>query len=442
MNLAPLAILVSLSTAPLSPLPADQALLKLSIKLRGHGPTLTEKQAFRAASAGGEGAFRAAFAAKADEYLDSEEFAGVIEAAHTVWWRMPPGPSSKLARYIVASDRPYDEILAKDYAYLNGDEASAASAQGIQVDGMLPGPGDPYRAVALSPQEIRYRSIFSNRDFVDTFPDTPTNKNRKRANQVFRSFLCETLAPPATKHGASLVGDDPHGSDPACIGCHYRLDPMARFFDHWRPAVLDGLSSYYDQEQAAAGAVVFPGGGVRVDGAGESDLGMILKERPEWRRCVAQRSWAFAFGPALRVDEATLAGITLAFDGSGRRLKAALKTALMHPYFWSTSEPPPVNFADASPVFKQCGCHGRQVPLLGPDSYPWDADPAANALTIKRLWHAVNGHAGFKRMPPEPRPVLAAEEIAILREWIAAGALDTAFKATLTGADIEEILND
>jgi hypothetical protein len=363
----------------------------------------------------------------------------VIEAANAVWWRIPQGgPSTRLARHVVTLDRPYDELLVKDYAYLDGEEAQFAAQQGLMTDAAMPGAGDDYTEVPLAAAEWRYRSVFSNRDFLDTFPDTPTNRNRKRANQVFHSFLCETLAPAANTHKKD---DDPHGSDPACIGCHYRLDPMARFFDHWRPPVVAGLSTYFDPTPTAAGALVWAPG-QQVAGAGESDLGAILKDRPEWRQCVARRSWEFVYGAGTRLDPETLAKVTSDFEASGRKLKAAVRAAVLHPYFWSTAEPAPTNFADVSTVVKQCGCHNRQVPHLGPDTFPFDPDRAVNAQTIKRLWHAVNGHTGYKRMPPDPRPALPGEHIAILRDWIQNGARDAALAPTLTDAEIEEILND
>lgn len=450
MNASTLVLATLLVSAPAvaQPLPADQALMKLSMKLRGHGPTLAEKTAFRTAAAGDEQVFLGALSEKVSEYLESEEFAAVIETAHSVWWRIAPGASSKLARFIVTNDRSYDELLVKDYVYFNGVDALRAARQGIQTDGALPNQYEDYQVVPLAAGEARYRSVFSNFDFLNTFPDTATNKNRKRANQIFHSFMCETLSP-GTKHAAlvksqeqALDSDDPHGSDPACIGCHYRLDPMARFFDQWRPALFPGLDSYFDPTLPAAGQVVLEGGGGAFPGAGESGLGAVLKERVEWRQCVSRRVWEFVYGAGARVEAAALADVMADFDQSGRRLKAAVRAAVLHPYFWSTAEPVPINFADVSPIMRQCGCHGGQAPHLGPNNYPWSADHVENAATVKRLWHAVNGHASYKKMPPGDRPALPPESIATLRAWIQAGARDMSMTPSLSDAEAEEILND
>jgi hypothetical protein len=322
--------------------------------------------------------------------------------------------------------------------------------QGIHAEEPLPTePGD-WRPVRLAAGETRYRSVLGELDFLNRFPDTPTNRNRARANYVFKTFLCETLAPTAQleeKHRFA-EDDDPHGTNPDCIGCHYRLDPLARFFDHWRPPYPNTTTTWYDASQPAAGNLILRGAdGSRTEhsGAGDADLARILQNEPRVSACLATKVWEMLLGPGVKLEADTAAGLVQAF-AARQNFKDVVRQAAMHPYFWSTAEAPPLKYDDVKPLFLVCkDCHGPDGSArtqIDPESYPFAADPAANAALLGRIWGAINHAPGFKPMPKAPIPALPADSLAKIRDWVAAGANDTNLQRTLTDDQIREVLND
>jgi len=448
---ASLALFVTLGSgasraAEPTPLPAAEALQKLSLKVRRTSPTPGETAAFRADAAGGTEAFLRAYTERLDRYLASPEFVTTVEQFHAVWWRVPFGESTKLAAYIVGNDRPYREILARDYLFVDGRLAPFYAQQGVKVETPLPdAPGD-YQAVRLSADEPRFRSILGSLDFLNQFPDTATNKNRKRASHVFRAFLCETLSN-ATPEEHFTRDDDDHANNPDCLGCHVRLDPMARFFDGWRPPVTGGTVTWFDPAEPSSGAVVVRDGGAWSShpGAGDGELGRLLLGLPQTEACFADKAWELAHGVSVRLDAESRARLVASYRDRGT-FKALLREAFLHPYFWSTEEPTPVNYADVKPMVQTCkSCHapGRpRQPNFDADNYPWRADPAENAAVLRKVFGALAGNPAYRRMPPAPIPALPQESLQRMREWIMGGALDARLSPTLTDAQIEEILND
>ena len=176
-----------------------------------------------------------------------------------------------------------------------------------------------FNALTFHYIERRFRSVIGEFDFLNRFPDTNSNQNRKRSNVVFQTFLCETLSAadipdiPALKSRTDLKAEaqdllaagDPHGSDPNCIGCHYRLDPMARFFDSWRPPYPGSLLAVYDPQQKASGTLVernADGSIRRSSGQGDTDLASLLSTSPNVHACIAKKVWEFVQGTGVRLD--------------------------------------------------------------------------------------------------------------------------------------------
>jgi mono/diheme cytochrome c family protein len=450
------------------PLPPAQILQRLSLKLKGVVPTAAETANFTAALQAHPDQFAAIYGAVVDSYMAAPEFRRMVQQLHSIWWGLQPGESTSLAGYIVANDHPYSELFVKDYVFLDGSLAPAYSQTGIATAEPLPSePGD-WRAVRLAPAETRFRSMLSNFDFLNTYPDTPTNKNRKRAKEIFHIFLCETLAPtdpqdhptpPAllaaapVDSGSPVDPPDPHGTDPNCVGCHYRLDPLARFFDHWRPPFANSTTAWFDPTQAAAGMLILPlpdGTHSKVPGVAESDLGKILLAEPRVTQCTVSTAWRFLLGQGVQLSAADGAALVQALTAR-QNYKDLIKKVVMHPYFWSTEEPPPLKFADMRSAFQVCTqCHsqgGGLDPAFDPGTYPFLPDPAANEALLVRIWGAINHSPGYLPMPEPPAPnvpaqPLPADTLAQLREWISAGAYTDGGQSTLTDAQIEEVLND
>ena len=435
--------------APPDPIAPERLILKTSLKLRGTSPTRPETQAFVAAVHRDPERFDEIYSALLRSYVGAQEFSAIVEQFHAIWFRVPAAESAKLAAFIVVNDRPYFELFDKSYAFLDGRVAPRYQQAGIVTAEPLPEAVGDWRAVRLAPSETRYRSVLSNLDMLDRFPDTPSNKNRARANQIFRTFLCETLSPSGKDFAAShLEEEDPHGTNPECIGCHYRLDPLARFFDRWRPPYANTTTAWYDVSQSAAGKLIVKlPEGQRTEYAGrtETDLGRFLKVDPSVKRCIVQKVWEFAFGPGVQLDPTVATGLVTSFSAS-QNFKSLLTDVLKHPYFWSMTEPPPLRFDDVKASLQVCTtCHspsGEALPRFDPKNYPFSADPSVNVRILTQIWGAVNYLPGYRPMPKDPIPALPPEALRKIREWVSAGAYSNEMSQTLDEAQIKEVLHE
>jgi hypothetical protein len=148
-------------------------------------------------------------------------------------------------------------------------------------------------------------------------PNSSTNYNRKRAAYVLKRYFCDDLNPVGVENPKEHTGGDAHGSQPSCMACHYKLDPMAGFFRYngagFRDmanstAIVfdDGAQMPLEEYTKAWKAPVDSGrewdvGYVRsankpelnAYGSSLSDLHKILREAPEVKRCIAKRMFEF-----------------------------------------------------------------------------------------------------------------------------------------------------
>lgn len=435
-----------------TPIEAAQLLKKLSLRLKHSLPSREETQAFQRALREYPDQFDKIYDERIEAYLSGSEFSDVVESFHSIWWRLLPAESTRLARYIVAEDRPYSEVFQHNYLVINGQNAPRYQRQGIATDGALPSGSDDWRVLRLKDDETRFRSVLGSLDFLDTYPDTPTNRNRKRANYVFSTFLCESLAPSDPDSKATLR-DDPHGSNPNCIGCHYRLDPLARFFDRWRPPSASSVLTWYDEGEAAKGKlIVKPAEGGRFDyeGTGEGELSQILSKEPRVHACVAKKVWETFVGSAIKLDNSSAMELTKAFK-TRDNFKDLVRAAVHHPYFWSNERPPALTFNDVKASFKICStCHSSQgstFPRFDPAAYPFATVASENAQLLRDIYAAITHQPDYSPMPKSPAPgvpaqALSVEQLSAIREWIYNGALDSAGRPTLSETEKQEVLHD
>jgi len=142
----------------------------------------------------------------------------------------------RLVEYIVMNDRPYSEIVTADY--MLADEV-LATIYGVDFDPL----GAPWQrsewvdgrpmAGILSDSEL-YRRHVSN----------GSNFHRGRANFLAGALLCEDFASREIDvQGGIDLSDafavaDAVRTNPACVGCHQAMDPLAGFFWGWQDRVL------------------------------------------------------------------------------------------------------------------------------------------------------------------------------------------------------------
>src|SRR5262249_39067975 len=114
------------------------------------------------------------------------------------------------------------------------------------------GTGKPiYFPVRFAENDARIAGAITPKGFFRRYSTTNLNRSRGRAAALFRIFLWVDLRavvepkpgeeeellqkafPPGFPRGEghpSFFDEDQHGKDPACMACHYKLDPMGRTF--------------------------------------------------------------------------------------------------------------------------------------------------------------------------------------------------------------------
>lgn len=108
---------------------------------------------------------------------------------------------------------------------------------------------------------------------------------------VRERLLCEHLPPPPANLDTSPPEVDPdlttreryaqHAADPACSGCHDKIDPIGFGFEHY-----DGLGNWRDTEN---GLAIDASGAVdEVTFDGVDDLQTVLAEDPRFRACFVE----------------------------------------------------------------------------------------------------------------------------------------------------------
>jgi len=222
----------------------------------------------------------------------------------------------------------------------------------------------PYLKHAKSP------SLYGD-SFWETHTNSSTNYNRRRAAYVLKTFLCDDLTPVKLEQ-AKHPGDNRHASDPACMACHYKLDPIAGFFRDYGtfgikfPAngafVFDDMKQISGQElQKYRASWDFPNkkgpnGGLNIGlvrsttdpsknsyGATLEDLGRLIARDPRTHTCTTQRLADYFIGAGQTYDSRWIDSLASELTSApqatnGQALKRVIKRILMSKAF-STQNP-------------------------------------------------------------------------------------------------------
>jgi hypothetical protein len=133
----------------------------------------------------------------------------------------------RLVREIIRSGRPYSDVVTADFTMVNG---ILAEMYGLPHDPL----GPEWAKVAWGDGRPS-AGLLASTDLMQRHMSSDTNMNRGRANFVARTLLCEDLAlgdlAVSTVDLTNLeeVGDLVE-VEPACLGCHAVLDPLAAEF--------------------------------------------------------------------------------------------------------------------------------------------------------------------------------------------------------------------
>lgn len=234
-------------------------------------------------------------------------------------------------RELLHADRSMLDIVDADFTYVN---ASLAAHYGLS------GAFDPdptrFTRVALSAQSNR-RGILTHGSIL-TLNATPTrNSTVKRGKWALGRLLCQEPPPPppdvpqlstAPTSGSLRQRMEQHVSDPACAGCHKKMDPIGFALENY-----DAIGAWRTMD----GQYPIDARGTLPDGSsfnGALEMASAIKKDPDLPSCMVWHVFTYAMGrtPAM-TDAQALADLTQAFQSRGHRMKELLVQVTLSPSF-------------------------------------------------------------------------------------------------------------
>lgn len=299
--------------------------------------------------------------------------------------------------------------------------------------------------VHFAPDDPRVAGILTTSRFFGRYVNTALNKNRKRAAAIFRTFLCDDMKAvivdekgnqneildkvfpqpggntPIGGHSQSATMADPHGNDPACMKCHYKLDPMGKTFQD-SGMILAPLAS--------PGALVFTranGAKVQVPVSGVGGLGQAITEQPEYVNCQVGHFWRWFIGEDKPLTPVLAAELAAKFEEVKRKPNDFIAYLVSRPEFGfvPNQESNAELITSVKRVLKNCnGCHALEgVPSF--TDWPIGGTEAGHQkmLGFIRNSLALDGSSKPRWMPPKNsswQP--SSTDLATLQRWFDMGA--------------------
>jgi hypothetical protein len=230
---------------------------------------------------------------------------------------------------LLNADRSILELVDADFTYVNAALASHYGLQG-RFD------ASRFTRVTLPPQSNR-RGILTHGSIL-TLNATPTrNSTVKRGKWVLGRLLCQEPPPPPPN--VPLLSNGPvtgslrqrmeqHVSDPACAGCHQKMDPIGFALEHF-----DAIGAW----RAKDGEYTIDATGTLPDGRsfdGATQLASVLRQDPDLPSCVVRNVFTYALGRQPEwMEEPALAQLTQSFQASGHRMRELLVQVVLSPSF-------------------------------------------------------------------------------------------------------------
>lgn len=209
-----------------------------------------------------------------------------------------------------------DQLLTAPSSYV---DATLARHYGVQIK------GEGFQRVALPPG----RRGLLTQGSVLTLSSYPTRTSPvRRGKWVLDRLLCSPPAPPPPGIVADLGAPGARGSlrerleahrkDPACAGCHARMDPIGLGLERF-----DGIGALRSEDNGVAVDASGQLEGAAFDGADQ--LSALLAADPRLPACAVRALFTYALGRAPQgLDDERLAALSAGFRDSGQQLRALL----------------------------------------------------------------------------------------------------------------------
>lgn len=227
--------------------------------------------------------------------------------------------------HVVFEDEAGDveALLTAPYSMMN---AELAAFYGV------PGPAsDAFERVELDP--ARRAGFLTHASLLSVLAKPDQSSPVHRGKFVRERLLCQILEPPPNDVEIVPPKVEPgvptrerfrqHRDNPACAGCHQRMDPVGLGFEHY-----DGIGLWRDTDEGFpvdATGEVFQSRDADGPFDGALELARKLATSDEVRQCVVTQWFRFGYGRAEQDDDqCTLEQLNRAFAGGGYNIKALL----------------------------------------------------------------------------------------------------------------------
>lgn len=168
----------------------------------------------------------------------------------------------RFVEYVVRNDRPFSEVVSGGYLVANPFTAKlygVPHTQAMIADNLL-----EWERVDFAPAQVQTRNgasklvpvpvagVLTTASFLNRWETTPTNKGRKRARVLLKSFLATDILKFGTRpvDSTALTSvQNPESNSAECSVCHTVVDPIAggfRGFDEGRLQQFNPDDKWHD----------------------------------------------------------------------------------------------------------------------------------------------------------------------------------------------------
>lgn len=155
----------------------------------------------------------------------------------------------EIISHIVRNNKPFTEVVTAPYTVMNPFSARAFSAYAtFQND------ANPNEFIeATVGYGAPHAGVLSTQAMLQKWPTTPTNRNRARARIVLENFLATDILKAAERpiNGTDVAGNNPTMSNPACVVCHAKVDPLSGLYNNYQDIEDNNGESSVSQYRAA-----------------------------------------------------------------------------------------------------------------------------------------------------------------------------------------------
>jgi hypothetical protein len=141
------------------------------------------------------------------------------------------GPLELIA-HVIATERPFTEILTANYTMANGySQLSLVGLPDVPL-GIGENP-ESFREVQIP--GIPHAGLLTSAMFLNRFPTSDTNINRHRSRMTYWFFLDIDINQFGSRpvDASSDFGENPTLNNPDCTVCHTTMDPVAGLYMNW-----------------------------------------------------------------------------------------------------------------------------------------------------------------------------------------------------------------